>query len=124
MIRLKGAVAETKKDRAGEAYKRIAVQLFKCALLYGVLSKDPPPGGPNAITFTNVSEIFNQISGFLYADSIANYKSDVIAAKQDILNVRKNNEKQKMFYLLRNCSELAEGQGKTLQNAIAELMMN
>jgi hypothetical protein len=122
-VRLRGAVAETNKDRVGEAYKRIAIQAFKCAILYGMLSKSPPPGGANAMTLANVSEIFNQISAFLYADSIPNYKSDVDAAQQDVLNIRKNNEKQKMFYLLRNCSELAEGQGKTLQNAISELMV-
>ena len=65
----------------------------------------------------------SDISPFLYADPISNYKSDVAAAQHDVLTIRKNSEKQKMFYLLRNCSELAEGQGKTLQNAVSELMV-
>lgn len=123
LVRLKTAVADSNKGRESEAYKRIAVQSFKCALIYGMFSKRTPSDGVNAVTYANVSVILNDVSAVLYADSMANYKSDTDAAYQEIIDLRKNEESKKTFYLLRNCSDLVEASGKTLQNAISELLL-
>lgn len=122
MVRFKEAVAQLKVASATEAYKRIAIHSFKCSMLYGMLSKSPPSSGPNAVTFANVSGIFNQVSAVIYADTLANYKLAVTGAQQDILNIRKNEEKERMLSTLRTCSELAEGKGAKLRSAISELI--
>lgn len=118
------SVSLTLKGRETDSYNRLAIQSFKCALIYGLLSQNPSTGtGPTPFTFKNASEIFNLVSGFIYAGDLENYKSEVILARQEILNMRKNNEEQKTFDTLRSCSELAEAQGPILNNAVTRIML-
>ncbi len=118
------SVSLTFRGRETESYNRLAVESFKCALLYGLLSQTPPAGrGPTSFTFKNASDIFNLVSGFIYAGGLENYKSEVILAKEEVLNIRKNNEELKLHDTLRSCSELAESQGATLNNAITRIML-
>jgi hypothetical protein len=123
MSKIKNVVARSHADRVKEAYKRIAIQSFKCAVLYGMLAKDTPGGGANATTYSNVSRILGRFSASIYPDPASNYNSEINTARDELVDLRKSNEKQKMFYLLRNCSELVEAEGQTLQNAISELMI-
>jgi hypothetical protein len=125
LFKLKAAVAFAMPGRQQVAYKRIAVHSFVCASLYGMLSKTATPNStPSSLTYSNVSAIMNLISGFIYPDPFENYKADIGAAQQSVLNLRKNNEQEKMIVALRICAALAEAEGRPLADIITELVRN
>jgi hypothetical protein len=60
-----------------ETYKVISVRLFQCALLYGVLSNGSSSDAANG------SAVYNLAAGFLYADTLDNYKREILKAKTE-----------------------------------------
>jgi hypothetical protein len=101
------------------AYKRTSVRMLQCAILFDLLEKSDDPTVEAART--DASAVLSAASGALYPGPRDEFNTDVDKATAGILQLYKSQDRQKLFYLTRNCHDISLP--STVATAIAELML-
>ncbi len=118
---IKEAVAQSHSDKEAATYTIVSTRLYQCSIIYGILSKDHPSDAQASAALTSASDVYSLGASFLYPGGLDNFKQDMSAAQAELLKLKAENDKQKIFYFLRNCKDFSAPAVQTVEEAITEL---
>lgn len=92
-----------------------------CAVTYQLIfGRD---SSPHALEAKNAGEVYAIMSGTLNPDPTESYKRQLDKGAEEVRELVRTQNKEKTFYLLRNCQDFFRLDDASFSNGLAELML-
>jgi len=118
---VKTAVQTGRYANPTEVYKIVSIRLAVCAVVYGMLSKDPNVEQSKRTGYTMASNVMYRASTAIFPGTTASFKESLLKARDELLQIRARSDNKAMFYFLRNCKDLTDPM--SVEGAVRELLL-